>query len=299
MQGYLIGSTVRVADIASFAMIGFKKSADPNEELETPEKILGKKRFVKPQGSGKTNAAPKVMDQAATIQDDLEHVEACQRSQTCPRCYFLRNKEALESATPVKYFNSSSWLEARLVDGVWGVGCLVCSAAGLQTDFANFSVRSYLHMGNCKRHGASLQHQKALNLLNLDNAKIDQKLAPNLSEWQLILDHRRGVASLSFSLSVEQLGKRFKITKMQWCLAEAARDMVRSFLRQAGSIALSQDARKNKLLAACLVRKYGWLTYVDMCICIYKGVCKYALTANIFFVQQVDKDGRGTLVGLL
>ena len=136
-----------------------------------------------------------------------------------------------------------------MVGNEWGVGCLVCSAAKMKSDFGTFTVRSYLHMGNVKRHGASLQHQKALNLLNLDKAEIDQKLAPDLSEWKLVLDHRRGVASLNFCVSVEQIGKRFKITKMQWCLAEAGREMVRSFLRRAGSIALSQDARKNKLLA--------------------------------------------------
>jgi hypothetical protein len=204
-------------------MIGCKRTTgDASESLETPEKTLGTKRFGNSKAPAKTLVSPKDMGQAPAIEEDLEHVEACQSSKQCPRCYFLRNKEVLEEATPVKYFKSSSWLEARIVDGVWGVGCLVCAAAGMQTDFSTFSIRSYLHMGNFKRHGATSQHQKALNLLNLDNAKTDQKLAPDLSEWKLILDHRRGVASLSFSLSVEQLGKRFKITKMQWCLAEAA-----------------------------------------------------------------------------
>ena len=184
------------------------------------------------------------------IEDDLWHVEGCKEDGKYPRCYFLRNKEVLEAATPVKYFKSTSWLEARMVDNDWGISCLVCSAANMTNEFAKFNIKSYVHKGNYRRHGASHQHQKALNLLNLDNVTTNQKDAPDLEEWKLILDHRRGVTSLSFSVSVEQVGKRWKICKMQWCLAEAARIMVRDFLREAGSIALAQDERQNKLLAS-------------------------------------------------
>ena len=230
-------------------MIGFKFTSKPavtTEPSESKEPAPRRARF-----DGKNpRKSENSQSREIPIEDDLWHVEGCKEDGKCPRCYFLRNKEVLEAATPVKYFKSTSWLEARMVDNDWGIGCLVCSAANMTNEFAKFNVKSYVHKGNCRRHGASHQHQKALNLLNLDNATTNQKDAPDLEEWKLILDHRRGVASLSFSVSVEQVGKRWKICKMQWCLAEAARIMVRDFLREAGSIALAQDERQNKLLAS-------------------------------------------------
>lgn len=92
----------------------------------------------------------------------------------------------------------------------------------------------------------SPQHQDALKQIGLDNAGSNKKLAPEQGEFSLVLEQRRGVTSLS--LPVKEVGKRWKLTKMQWCLAEAGRSLTRGFLKEAGSIALAQDARKNKLL---------------------------------------------------
>ena len=252
-----------------FAMIGFK-TVKSKEELETPPKTVSRPRFC----TKKTEKIPtaehtEFAGVAISMEDDYDHVELCKDWSSCPRCFFLRNKESLQEAAPVKFFPGLSWLDARMVNDMWGIGCLICAAANFKTDFGNFCVRS-VRKSNLKRHTASPQHQEALNKLNLDHKDTGIKQAPTEEEFQLVLNHRRGVASLSFS--VNQVGKRFKLCKMMWCLAEAGREMTREFLKEAGSIALAQDGRKSKLLvrySACnevtLVHKKGFLglEYID------------------------------------
>ena len=252
-------------------MIGFKTvKSKAEEELETPPKTISKPRFCTKK-TEKTVALEKVelAGVAVTPEEDYDHVELCKEWTKCTRCFFLRRKESLRNAAPVKFCPDASWLDARMVDGTWGIGCIICSAAGFKSDYGNFGVCT-VRKSNLERHTISPQHQEALNMLNLDHKDTGIKQAPTEEEFQLVLNHRRGVASLSFS--VNQVGKRFKLSKMMWCLAEAGRGMTRDFLQESGSIALAQDGRKSKLLvrySACtevtLMHKKGFLglDYID------------------------------------
>lgn len=241
-------------------MIGFRCQ---QKDLETPPKTLGKPRFVKhvaeEQGPKdlEEERSKVVLTRSGTEselwftdsdlkEDDVLHVEDCANLSTCSRCLYLRNQEEWEKHTRIKYLNTT-WLAPKITDGVWGLGCVICSAAGFTSDFANFTVRTYVHKGNLKRHNVSAQHQEALNMLGMDNTETNKKLTPTMDEFKQVLDHRRGVTSLS--LPLKSIGRRWKLQKMQWCLAEGAREMMRDFLWEAGSVALSQDARGNKLLA--------------------------------------------------
>ena len=105
-----------------------------------------------------------------------------------------------------------------------------------------------MHIPVCQHTEACKTDQRKASLeqLGLGQAKRNRKDAPTQEEFKLVLSHRRGCASLSLPLNA--VGRRFKLEKMQWCLAEAARDMNRAFMREVESLAIAQDCRKNKLL---------------------------------------------------
>ena len=129
----------------------------------------------------------------------------------------------------------------------WALGCRVCEAANeTSSSFGKFQVRSTMS-GNFGKHANTDQHQKALKLLGLvPNQSRGKAEAPSQQDFQLVLEHRRGVTSLSLPLAA--VGARYKLQKMQWCLGEAGRDLTRAALREVESLAVAQDARKNKLL---------------------------------------------------
>ena len=232
----------------SFAMIGFSNANLCEEDcLDAKDKgqVTGKRRFVAtPLRKSETHEAAHHCE-VISNEDSLNHVSLCKDFADCGRCTYLRNQETWKKETPIKYFTAASWLEQRMHDGVWGLGCMICAAAGCQSDFAMFNITAP-HLARLKRHHISPQHQDALKQIGLDNVGSNKKLAPEQGEFSLVLEQRRGVTSLS--LPVKEVGKRWKLTKMQWCLAEAGRSLTRGFLKEAGSIALAQDARKNKLL---------------------------------------------------
>ena len=188
-------------------------------------------------------------------------------------------EEVLENQCTTTHFPGFSWLAARVVPKTgWGLGCLVCEAAKQSSSFARFEVQTTL-LGNLKKHGDTDQHREALKILGLvHNEKVHRAEAPSPEEFELVLQHRRGCTSLS--LPLHAVGRRFKIEKMQWCLAEAGREMTREYLRQVASLAIAQDARKNKLL----VRFSGCSEKLRHC----KGVLGHEYVKDGHYAQNIN-----------
>lgn len=124
-------------------MIGFSNANLCEEDCSVKDKrpVTGKRRFVAT--PPRKSEIPEAADHCEVIsnEDSLNHVSACQDFANCGRCIYLRNQEAWEKETPIKYFTEASWLEQRMHDdGVWGIGCMICAAAGCQSDFAKFNI---------------------------------------------------------------------------------------------------------------------------------------------------------------
>ena len=155
----------------SFAMIGFSNANLCEEDcLDAKDKgqVTGKRRFVAtPLRKSETHEAAHHCE-VISNEDSLNHVSLCKDFADCGRCTYLRNQETWKKETPIKYFTEASWLEQRMHDGVWGLGCMICAAAGCQSDFAKFNITAP-HLARLKRHHISPQHQDALKQIGLDN----------------------------------------------------------------------------------------------------------------------------------
>ncbi|CAE7707229.1 unnamed protein product [Symbiodinium sp. CCMP2592] len=256
-----------------------ESSAHVSSRFHNAKRIKTECDSVKTGGGSDSEPVASDIEAGSQIDDDISHVASCSDVITCPRCFYLRKKEVLESQCTVTHFPGFSWLAARVSRKTgWGLGCLVCEAAKQSSSFASFEVRTTL-LGNLKKHGDTDQHREALKILGLvHNEKVRRAEAPSPEEFELVLQHRRGCTSLS--LPLHAVGRRFKIEKMQWCLAEAGREMTREYLRQVASLAIAQDARKNKLL----VRFSACSEKLRHC----KGVLGHEYVKDGHFAQNIN-----------
>ena len=172
------------------------------------------------------------------------------RDAKCARCLFLRNRETWEEAATL-YVNGNragAWLVPCLHRGRWGLRCWVCAKTKQESEWSSGTVQTN-SLGNIRRHGkSSQQHQSALQASGFDGdeAHIARSVAPDKESFGKVLSHRRSGKPLQDS--VPGVGGRWKTTKMQFCLAEAARENDRCFLKAARSIALKLDPRAGMLL---------------------------------------------------
>ena len=139
-----------------------------------------------------------------------------------------------------------TWLMPMLdEDGKWGLGCWTCKEAGLVTAWAEGRVLTS-SLGNVRRHGDSKQHRESTAKCGLDGDDADMTMAaPSLESFRSVLHHRQEGRPLRSKL--DSMGS-WKIGKMTFCLAEAAREKAREALRSAESIAMKVDSREGMLL---------------------------------------------------
>ena len=159
-----------------------------------------------------------------------------------------------------------SWLTQQFVNGKWGLGCSACRASGQSGKFSAGLIRSG-GIQTLKVHAESNIHHLALQDLGVLTARTSDTKHngdhPPIEDFMKVLKHRESGHSLRSG--VVDVGGRFKITQMQWCLAEADRCQARDFLSRASSIAIAQDCRHNVLLmrysasSEALVTQKGFL----------------------------------------
>ncbi|CAE7442349.1 unnamed protein product, partial [Symbiodinium necroappetens] len=102
-----------------------------------------------------------------------------------------------------------------------------------------------LSLGNVRRHGNSSQHARAAKQAGFDGVDDDEDAAPSLENFTKVLQAR--LEGRPLCSKVEGMGS-WKIGKMTFCLAEAAREKTRQEIREAESIALKMDSREGVLL---------------------------------------------------
>jgi hypothetical protein len=129
----------------------------------------------------------------------------------------------------------------------WGVGCRICRTtftASPPSTWASLGVRGKaLKTSAIKRHGASRYHKEAIG--KTFGVDVRSLTSPSMEEFMKVLnDRRKGLPHGSTS----EVAGRQKACRMTWCLAEAAKDIERTHIRQSTSVVLHQDARDQLFL---------------------------------------------------
>ena len=188
--------------------------------------------------------------------NDMKHAMRCTRK-NCVRCSYVNRSSELAKLSPM--FTSdmlakltfspdqvqlarSCWLASAIVDGKWGLGCIVCCATNSSAGvFASFSWRGSgtakkLRKAKILKHGASAEHKRALakyfNQEEILGAPPIEKMSEHLS--LLMQGKVAGIGS--------------KGSAMTWCLREALLDIDREFVRKAKTLSICRDDRALRLL---------------------------------------------------
>ncbi|CAE8641554.1 unnamed protein product [Polarella glacialis] len=140
---------------------------------------------------------------------------------------------------------AESWLGAAVSeDGVWGVGCKRCKAAGVvNVAFADFKVRTVagLQAINFKAHENNLHHRTAAAKYGVGSCINDVagiNAAPTADEFNVVVDAvNEGKATCSSR----------KQAKMTWCLSEAIKSIDQRFIGESTAVSLFRDERNGRL----------------------------------------------------
>ena len=173
---------------------------------------------------------------------------SCNRSH-CAQCKWRRLKTKW-GVRLQKMEDGRSWLSATREP--FGIGCRACSQYCQKqslggTAWSRYEVSSTtaLQVSSFLQHEKSDMHILAMST-NLAQSKPNKALAPSEAEFKQALQGRLERRSLR-NLASSAMG-RHKAKKIQFCLAEAARQMHRKRLAKCMAIALHQDARGKTLL---------------------------------------------------
>ena len=133
------------------------------------------------------------------------------------------------------------WLcSAQSAGGRWGLGCVACHAAGADGVMAKFRCSRYpLLRALFVQHDKTAAHRAAMEGVR------QGATAPSAEHFRPVLG---AIRSNQHRQPISGVAGLHKISKMRWCLAEAARELDRRFLRTAASVTVFQDGRKGALL---------------------------------------------------
>jgi hypothetical protein len=140
------------------------------------------------------------------------------------------------------------WLKAGHRGEEWFLGCLACradvSTTGVgSTVWSRFEVdTTKIQISHLLKHENSQRHQRS----SLVTEEASAAAVPTADDFDKVLHAREKHQSLS--AGVAGVGARKKFQRMQFCLAEARREVARKALRTATTIVLHQDGRSPRLL---------------------------------------------------
>ncbi len=229
---------------------------------------------------------------------DSEHLKRC-TTKACARCTWVKNREGWTSRYP--------WVDATLdmTQKQFGIGCKWCAAALDEPEFkklgllvsGNLAFAKYqvtatdkvpLKKQRLTKHATCPAHQAVASLLGQGTLPEDEAV-PAHKDWVAVLeDTLHGNATSTHGVANSFGGK--KMHKMQWCLAEAKRDMHRCRLKESLCISISQDKRDTRFLLR--------FRCANAQLEVTQGVL--ALSRDVNDVQHAGADGlrRATLKGL-
>jgi hypothetical protein len=197
---------------------------------------------------------------------DRVHAEQCTRKAgECLQCLAAEQKH--------RWSKRFTWLVTGFNPKVraYALGCKVCKEAGCNTLWGRQEItRENVRITSLLQHRATKFHVKAKkHSLKDQKILLNGKLTPSSTSFRKVLNDFR-MNRVAGAQGVHGVGKKNKLRKMLFCLAEASRECHRQFLAKAGSISLHQDGRKGKLVIryrACtdqLARKDGCLGQADL-----------------------------------
>ena len=155
---------------------------------------------------------------------DLKHWASCGGGRECSQCVFTEHK-----ATFMSRFGS--WLCSSGMNKTWHLTCKICAQVNMRCTFAtghvplpeNIKMSLFSNHANSKAHrdALALQHGQSAEELALSGAPPTQAFA------DLLRAIRANKAN--GNQGVVGVGKRSKVRRMKFCLAEAKRTEVKQF----------------------------------------------------------------------
>ena len=191
---------------------------------------------------------PRTIGGRRFTREDLKHMVQCKLApSSCSRCcYTLRqHRWARRCRLP----SGDTWLCSAESAGAWGIGCRVCHRSGAKSAWARLAVANSVQLCNVMAHASSASHQKAVASFlggRVPGRAMQPDGAPPLSAFQAVRTHTISGQALNVPLPAVGTGK--KLRRMQYCLAEAKRVILRKRLASSHAIAIHQDARGKRLV---------------------------------------------------
>jgi hypothetical protein len=159
-----------------------------------------------------------------------------------------------------RILSQASWCVSAIVDGKWGLGCAACSKLP-EARTACSKLRLWARHKACRKqadghalawHARTLLHVDAVgHLLGIRRGPTGASVCgtPPATEFEELLAHmEKGESGRQTAHRHCKIATSTKTTRMRWAVVEAMREKDRLFLRQAVTIVLARDERRNRLL---------------------------------------------------
>ena len=174
------------------------------------------------------------------LDPDRAHYQKCKSQRTCLRCRWATFKASYTARFP--------WLECvQRADGSSRMVCYVCrDAAAADGKLGELSTSA------CARHEATDRHKAAVQKLRgkvfQESGKelVQGKVVPEATAFLRVLTETRA-NNLHSKDGLPGVGKRLKLQRMRWCLAEALRKKARESFLKSEVASLHQDVRRGML----------------------------------------------------
>jgi len=207
--------------------------------------------------------------------DDNHHYKTCS-ARRCETCSWVRHRKRYRKGTTMDtaitdadkasldpdahILSLASWCVSASVAGKWGLGCAACSKLP-ESRVACSKLRKWARHKACRRkldgwalvrHARTLLHVGAVaQLLGLQRGPTGASVcgAPPISDFAELLVHmEKGESGRQTAQRQRNAASSTKTARMRWAVVEAMREKDRLFLRQAVTIVLARDERRNRLL---------------------------------------------------
>lgn len=215
-------------------------------------------------------------------------------AKACAQCQWYQCGAAWRAASTLPQgqneHSKQPWLAARLIDGQLRIGCIACcrKCSSKRNRFSNFDITLPIKSFRLTRHAKSADHIGAARKY-VDAKPTKQALTEMQAHWKAAHEGRsfRDKGGVSSD----------KVCRMRWCLEEAVMETYRDFLKDAVSIVLMRDERKNRLLVrfsavdADMNTLMGTLGQASMgATCAAESILEHtAEIVRIFCTRRVDQ----------
>jgi hypothetical protein len=171
--------------------------------------------------------------------------DGCQ-DRSCEACRYRRLKPQWVKHLSVMK-DGKPWLKTGSRSDGLSIGCVACRAECKKTGvgatpWSMFEISGLVQLCSIVLHEKSKRHQQASSVTGGPSTAA----VPTVDEFHKVLRAREEHKSLE--AGVDGVATRKKFQRMQFCIAEARREIARKAMRTATTIVLHQDGRSPRLL---------------------------------------------------